>query len=119
MSSETGLKKNNRSPQVGALSLERRSVTKGAHPFHYLTCPHYPIYISILTTGNSGRKIVSILENNPDKDPDSYRDEDIEHMRKVVSYCKRHLAQEEKAKQNTDSKSYKSLKNWGHDPLKA
>ncbi|KAJ5670084.1 uncharacterized protein N7477_005447 [Penicillium maclennaniae] len=66
----------------------------------------------------SGRKIVSILEHNPDKDPNKYRDEDLEHMRKVVSYCKRHLAQEEKAKQNTDSKSYKSLKNWGHDPLK-
>lgn len=67
---------------------------------------------------DSGRKIVSILEHNPDKDPDSYRDEDIEHMRRVVAYCKRHLAQEEKAKQDTESKSYKSLKNWGHDPLK-
>lgn len=39
-------------------------------------------------------------------------------MRKVVSYCKRHLAQEEQAKHNTNSKSYKSLKNWGHDVLK-
>ncbi|KAK1146135.1 hypothetical protein N8T08_003224 [Aspergillus melleus] len=66
----------------------------------------------------SGRKIVNILEHNPSKDPDSYRDQDIDHMRKVVSYCKRHLAQEEKAKQDTESKSYKSLKNWGHDPLK-
>ncbi|OJJ73386.1 hypothetical protein ASPBRDRAFT_73797 [Aspergillus brasiliensis CBS 101740] len=66
----------------------------------------------------SGRKIVSILEHNPSKDPSGYSDEDVSHMRKVVSYCKRHLAQEETAKQNTDSKSYKSLKNWGHDPLK-
>ncbi|KAH8435211.1 DUF3140 domain-containing protein [Aspergillus melleus] len=66
----------------------------------------------------SGRKIVNILEHNPSKDPDIYRDQDIDHMRKVVSYCKRHLAQEEKAKQDTESKSYKSLKNWGHDPLK-
>ncbi|GAA83103.1 hypothetical protein RIB2604_02604050 [Aspergillus luchuensis] len=65
-----------------------------------------------------GRKIVSILEHNPSKDPSGYSDEDVDHMRKVVSYCKRHLAQEETAKQNTDSKSYKSLKNWGHDPLK-
>jgi len=40
-------------------------------------------------------------------------------MCKVVSYCKRHLAQEENAKRDTSSKSYKSLKNWGHDPLKA
>ncbi|KAI4287007.1 MAG: hypothetical protein L6R35_003736 [Caloplaca aegaea] len=66
----------------------------------------------------SGRKIIEILNNNPNKDPKKYDEEDLQHMRKVVSYCKRHLAQEEKAKQNTDSKSYKSLKNWGHDPLK-
>nr|KAI4118696.1 MAG: hypothetical protein LQ345_001308 [Seirophora villosa] len=65
-----------------------------------------------------GRKIIEILNNNPNKDPDQYDEEDLQHMRKVVSYCKRHLAQEAKAKQNTDSKSYKSLKNWGHDPLK-
>lgn len=44
--------------------------------------------------------------------------DDIAHMRKVVSYCKRHLAQEEKAKQDTNSKSYRSLKNWGHDAQK-
>ena len=55
--------------------------------------------------------------------------EDIEHMRRVVAYNKRfvksnvnevrkpdivprrHLAQEGKAKQDTNSKSYKSLKN--------
>jgi len=40
-------------------------------------------------------------------------------MRKVVAYLKRHLAQEEKAKQDPDSKSAKSLKNWGHDPQKS
>ncbi|KAI9835688.1 MAG: hypothetical protein M1819_001865 [Sarea resinae] len=66
----------------------------------------------------SGRKIIKILEKNPSKDPEKYDQEDIDHMRKVVSYCKRHLAQEQSAKQNTESKSYKSLKNWGHDPLK-
>ncbi|KAJ9669346.1 hypothetical protein H2201_000698 [Coniosporium apollinis] len=60
----------------------------------------------------SGRKIIKILEKNPNKDPDSYDEEDIAHMRKVVAYCKRHLAQEEKAKRDTNSKSYKSLKNW-------
>ena len=67
----------------------------------------------------SGRKIIEILEKNPKKDPEKYDDEDLAHMRKVVAYCKRHLAQEEKAKQDTNSKSYKSLKNWGHDPLKS
>ncbi|KAL2858484.1 hypothetical protein BJY01DRAFT_201285 [Aspergillus pseudoustus] len=71
------------------------------------------------TTGHeSGRKIVTILEHNPNKDPSSYSDEDVDHMRRVVSYCKRHLAQEEAAKRNPDSKSYRSLKNWGHDALK-
>ena len=68
---------------------------------------------------NSGRKIVEILKKNPKKDPSKYEEDDLGHMRKVVAYCKRHLAQEEAAKRNTDSKSYKSLKNWGHDPLKA
>lgn len=66
----------------------------------------------------SGRKIIAILESNPSKDPERYTEDHLTHMRKVVSYCKRHLAQEQKAKENTDSRSYKSLKNWGHDPLK-
>jgi hypothetical protein len=68
---------------------------------------------------DSGRKIVAILEKNPKKDPSKYEQDDIDHMRKVVAYCKRHLAQEDKAKQDTSSKSYKSLKNWGHDAQKA
>ncbi|KAI0778941.1 hypothetical protein BD413DRAFT_466793 [Trametes elegans] len=42
----------------------------------------------------SGHKIVEILRKNPDGDPEKYGDEDVEHMRKVVSYAKRHLAQE-------------------------
>ena len=61
-----------------------------------------------------------VLEKNPKKDPKKYdEDDDIPHMRKVVSYCKRHLAQESTAKQNPDSKSCKSLKNWGHNPQKS
>ncbi|TPX07725.1 uncharacterized protein E0L32_010621 [Thyridium curvatum] len=68
---------------------------------------------------DSGRRIVKILEKNPKGDPEKYDQDDLDHMRKVVAYCKRHLAQEEKAKQDTDSKSYKSLKNWGHDAQKA
>jgi len=67
----------------------------------------------------SGRKIIEILKENPKKEPEKYGQDDIDHMRRVVAYCKRHLAQEEKAKQDTNSKSYKSLKNWGHDPSKA
>lgn len=67
---------------------------------------------------SSGRKIIEILKKNPSKDTKKYDEDDIPHMRKVVSYNKRHLAQEGKAKQDTDSKSYKSLKNWGHDAQK-
>jgi hypothetical protein len=37
----------------------------------------------------------------------------------AVSYCKRHSVQEEKAKQDINSKSYRSLKNQGHDAQKA
>ncbi|KAJ5683577.1 hypothetical protein N7462_006742 [Penicillium macrosclerotiorum] len=66
----------------------------------------------------SGRKIVQILEHNPSRSPSDYADSEIDHMRKVVSYCKRHLAQEEAVKRNPNSKSYRSLKNWGHDALK-
>ncbi|OQE42993.1 hypothetical protein PENCOP_c003G07385 [Penicillium coprophilum] len=66
----------------------------------------------------SGRRIVRILEHNPAANPSEYSDQDIDHMRRVVSYCKRHLAQEERAKHDTSSKSYRSLKNWGHDALK-
>lgn len=36
----------------------------------------------------SGRHIVDILKRNPKKDADKYTDEDLQHMRKVVSYCK-------------------------------
>lgn len=72
----------------------------------------------------SGRKIVDILKRNPSKDPSKYTEEDKEHMRRVVSYCKRHLAQEGKLKETKGledlekSKSTRSLKNWGHDPMK-
>ncbi|EQL01397.1 DNA-binding protein [Ophiocordyceps sinensis CO18] len=73
---------------------------------------------------DSGRNIISILKSNPDKDPDKYTEDHIQHMRKVVSYCKRHLAQEEKSNREKSTqevkktKSYASLKNWGHDILK-
>ncbi|KAF2432551.1 hypothetical protein EJ08DRAFT_732308 [Tothia fuscella] len=66
----------------------------------------------------SGRKIIEILKKNPEKNPEEYDEDDLAHMRRVVAYCKRHLAQEEKAKQDTSSKSYRSLKNWGHDAQK-
>lgn len=74
---------------------------------------------------NSGRQIIEILKANPDKTPDKYSDKHLQHMRKVASYCKRHLAQEaagHKDKSEAEikkTKSYISLKNWGHDLLKS
>ena len=40
-------------------------------------------------------------------------------MRRVAAYNKRHLAHEEKAKEDSNNNSYKSLKSWGHEPLKS
>lgn len=69
----------------------------------------------------SGRHIVRILRANPSRAEDGYPDEgddDLQHMARVVAYCKRHLAQEEKANEGKgddelqETKSYRSLKNW-------
>lgn len=66
------------------------------------------------STGHeSGRRIVEILET---KKAD-LSDDDYEHMRKVVGYCKRHLAQRPDG-DITDTKWRYSLMNWGHDPKK-
>lgn len=90
-------------------------------PIYTSTCllDEKPLLLRAHSFGFSGRKIVEILEKNPKKDPSKYEEDDVAHMRKVVAYNKRHLAQEGKAKQDPDSKSAKSLKNWGHDPQKA
>jgi hypothetical protein len=101
---------------------ERALVTKGellrrpvrhllwCLPFVSLGC--YPQQRAADIHG-SGRKIVEILRKNPRKNPSKYDEDDVAHMRKVAAYNKRHLAQEEKAKKDINSNSYKSLKNWG------
>jgi hypothetical protein len=61
----------------------------------------------------SGRKIVEILG----KDKSDYTEEDIGHMRRVVSYVHRHQAQKPKGDVEDSNWRY-SLMNWGHDPLK-
>jgi hypothetical protein len=61
----------------------------------------------------SGREIVGILS----KDNSDYTEEDVDHMRRVVSYVHRHQAQGPKG-DVVDSKWRYSLMNWGHDPLK-
>ena len=60
----------------------------------------------------SGRRIVEILQNKSD-----YTDDDIGHMRRVVSYVRRHQAQKPEGDVENSSWRY-SLLNWGHDPLK-
>jgi len=61
----------------------------------------------------SGRRIIEILQkNNSD-----YTEEDIEHMRRVVSYVHRHQAQGPE-RDVEDSNWRYSLMDWGHDPLK-
>ena len=61
----------------------------------------------------SGRRIVEILRT---KKAD-LTDDDVDHMRKVVGYVHRHLAQRPKG-DVTDTRWRHSLMNWGHDPLK-
>jgi hypothetical protein len=60
----------------------------------------------------SGRRIVTILG----KDSADLSGDDYAHMRKVVGYVHRHVAQEP-ANVATSRWRY-SLMNWGHDPLK-
>ena len=61
----------------------------------------------------SGRRIVEIKRKNKS----DYTDGDLEHMKRVNGYVKRHLGQGPK-NDVEDSKWRYSLKNWGHDPLK-
>ncbi|MFG2679915.1 DUF3140 domain-containing protein [Streptomyces sp. NPDC048392] len=60
----------------------------------------------------SGRRIVEILR----KKKDDLSDDDYEHMRKVVGYVRRHLAQRPPGDVE-DTRWRYSLMNWGHDPL--
>ncbi|MUH01801.1 DUF3140 domain-containing protein [Scytonema sp. UIC 10036] len=60
----------------------------------------------------SGKHIVEVLQ----KKKDEYTDDDISHMKKVISYIHRHLAQQPKGDVEHTRWRY-SLMNWGHDPL--
>jgi len=60
----------------------------------------------------SGRRIASILR----KANDELDEEDYAHMRKVVGFVRRHLAQ--RPENVVTSRWRYSLMNWGHDPLK-
>ena len=64
------------------------------------------------TGHKSGRRIVEILRT---KKAD-LNDDDVDHMRKVVGYVHRHLAQRPSGDVEDTPWRY-SLMNWGHDPL--
>ena len=61
-----------------------------------------------------GRRIVDIKG----KKKTDLTDDDYRHMRKVVGYVHRHLAQGGPSKDTEHSRWRYSLMNWGHDPLK-
>lgn len=65
------------------------------------------------STGHKmGEQIIDLLNSKAG----DLSDDDYAHMRKVISYVKRHSAQ--KPDQVTGSNWEYSLKNWGHDPEK-
>ncbi|PSN13006.1 DUF2945 domain-containing protein [filamentous cyanobacterium CCT1] len=61
----------------------------------------------------SGKHIVEILNKNKA----DYTEDDIERIKKVVSYVHRHTAQRPNG-DVTETRWRYSLMNWGHDPLK-
>ena len=66
------------------------------------------------STGHrSGRRILTILR----KRKDELTPDDAAHMRKVVGYVHRHLAQRPSGDVSETNWRY-SLMNWGHDPTK-
>jgi hypothetical protein len=67
------------------------------------------------STGHaSGRTIVGLLRAKQN----DLGDDDYAHMRKVVGYVHRHLAQRPSGDVE-DTRWRYSLMNWGHDPLKS
>lgn len=61
---------------------------------------------------HSGRRIVELLRTKQD----DLSADDLAHMRKVVGYVHRHLAQRPDGDVSETRWRY-SLMNWGHDPL--
>ena len=66
------------------------------------------------STGHaSGRRIITLLRSKKS----DLSDDDYDHMRKVVGYAHRHLAQRPSGDIRDSAWRY-SLMNWGHDPCK-
>ena len=66
------------------------------------------------TGHREGRRILAIKA----KRKSDLTEDDYAHMRKVVGYVRRHLAQGGKSRSDPDSAWRMSLMNWGHDPQK-
>ncbi|MEV4714805.1 DUF3140 domain-containing protein [Micromonospora sp. NPDC049374] len=62
----------------------------------------------------SGRKIIDLLRRKRGQ----LTEADYKHMRKVVGYVRRHMAQRPSGDVR-DTRWRYSLMNWGHDPVKA
>ncbi|TCB98020.1 DUF3140 domain-containing protein [Micromonospora zingiberis] len=62
----------------------------------------------------SGRRIIDLLRRKRDQ----LTEADFKHMRKVVGYVRRHMAQRPSGDVRATRWRY-SLMNWGHDPVKA
>ncbi len=66
------------------------------------------------STGHkSGKRIIELLH----KKKDEYSEDDISHLKKVISYVHRHSAQQPSGDIEHTRWRY-SLMNWGHDPPK-
>ncbi|MCK2219014.1 DUF3140 domain-containing protein [Actinomadura sp. ATCC 31491] len=61
----------------------------------------------------SGRRLVALLHEKKTE----WDDDDYAHMKKVIGYVHRHLAQRPSGDVKETRWRY-SLMNWGHDPLK-
>jgi hypothetical protein len=62
---------------------------------------------------DSGRKIINLLRRKKSE----LTDADYKHMRKVIGYVHRHMAQRPSGDVRATKWRY-SLMNWGHDPLR-
>ena len=61
----------------------------------------------------SGRRVLQILKTPKER----LTDQDLLHMRTVVGFVRRHLAQRPR-EDSAGSRWARSLKNWGHDPTR-
>ena len=67
------------------------------------------------SVGRQSARAILVIRAKPVGD---LTDADYAHMKKVIGYCRRHLAQRPWG-EVTDTRWRWSLMNWGHDPLRA